>query len=161
LATLIPQAHDQIRGLTSSCLASIPDSEAKTEGIALGEAVAGRILEARSHDGADAPDQYRYKTKPGVYVPTAITTSSTWPDVKSFSLGTASQYRPQPPIALNSEQWAADYNEIKDLGGKNSTKRSAQQTEDARFWLITGPQSTEPVVRQIVTAAAATARPSR
>ena len=152
LATLIPQAHDQIRGLTSSYLASIPDSEAKTEGIALGEAVAGRILEARSHDGADAPDQYRYKTKPGVYVPTAITTSSTWPDVKPFSLATASQYRPQPPIALNSEQWAADYNEIKDLGGKNSTKRSAQQTEDARFWLITGPQSTEPVVRQIVTA---------
>ena len=152
MATLIPQAHDQIRGLTSSYLASIPDSEAKTEGIALGEAVAGRILEARSHDGADAPDQYRYKTKPGVYVPTAITTSSTWPDVKPFSLATASQYRPQPPIALNSEQWAADYNEIKDLGGKNSTKRSAQQTEDARFWLITGPQSTEPVVRQIVTA---------
>jgi PAP2 superfamily len=152
LATLIPQAHDQIRGLTSSYLASIPDSEAKTEGIALGEAVAARILEARSHDGADAPDQYRYKTKPGVYVPTAITTSSTWPDVKPFSLATASQYRPQPPIALNSEQWAADYNEIKDLGGKNSTKRSAQQTEDARFWLITGPQSTEPVVRQIATA---------
>ena len=76
---------------------------------------------------------------------------STWPDVKPFALATASQYRPQPPIALNSEQWAADYNEIKDLGGKNSTKRSAQQTEDARFWLITGPQSTEPVVRQIVT----------
>ena len=64
----------------------------------------------------------------------------------------ASQFRPAPPIALKSEQWATDYNEIKDFGGKASTKRSARQTEDARFWLITGPQSTEPLVRQIVAA---------
>ena len=63
-----------------------------------------------------------------------------------------SQFRPQPPIALKSEQWAADYNEIKELGGKNSSKRSARQTEDARFWLITGPQSTDPIARQLVAA---------
>jgi hypothetical protein len=29
-------------------------------------------------------------------------------------------------IALTSERWAADYNEIKDLGAKNSVKRSAR-----------------------------------
>jgi hypothetical protein len=52
----------------------------------------------------------------------------------------------------SDEQWAADYNEIKDLGGKDSTKRSAQQTEDGRFWLITGPQSADPMVRQIAMA---------
>jgi hypothetical protein len=63
-----------------------------------------------------------------------------------------SQFRPVPPIALNGEQWTADYNEIKDLGGKASTKRSAKQTEDARFWLITGPQSTDPIARQLVAA---------
>ena len=50
-----------------------------------------------------------------------------------------SQFRPKPPIALESEQWAKDYNEIKELGEKNSSKRSARQTEDARFWLLTGP----------------------
>jgi PAP2 superfamily len=63
-----------------------------------------------------------------------------------------SQFRPVPPIALNGEQWTTDYNEIKDLGGKASTKRSAKQTEDARFWLITGPQSTDPIARQLVAA---------
>jgi PAP2 superfamily len=47
---------------------------------------------------------------------------------------------------------AADYNEIKDLGGKDSTKRFAQQTEDGRFWLITGPQSADPIVRQLAMA---------
>jgi PAP2 superfamily len=152
LASLIPQVQEQARGMTTSYLASIPNSDAKAEGIKLGEAVAAKILEARAKDGADAPDAYQYKTKPGVYVPTPIMVSSTWPNVKPFALTSASQFRPQPPIALNSAQWATDYNEIKDFGGKTSTKRSERQTEDARFWLITGPQSSEPVVRQIVAA---------
>ena len=69
-----------------------------------------------------------------------------------FALTSPSQFRPEPPIALTSERWAADYNEVKDLGAKNSTQRSARQTEDARFWLITGPQSTDPIVRQLVAA---------
>ena len=53
------------------------------------------------------------------------------------------------PIALDSDQWVKDYNEIKELGEKNSSKRSARQTEDARFWLMTGPRSTHPLDRQI------------
>src|SRR5258708_26865122 len=102
--------------MTTSYLASIPDSEAKAEGIKLGETVATKILEARAKDGADAPDSYRYKTKPGVYVPTAITVSSTWGNVTPFALAKPSQFRPEAPIALSSGQWATDYNEIKDLG---------------------------------------------
>jgi hypothetical protein len=152
LASLIPQVQGQVKALTTSYLASIADSDAKVEGIKLGETVAAKILEARAKDGADAPDSYRYKTKPGVYVPTAITVSSTWGNVAPFALANSSQFRPAAPIALNSVQWATDYNEIKDLGGKTSSKRSDRQTEDAHFWLITGPQSTEPVVRQVVTA---------
>ena len=152
LASLIPQVQGQVKALTTSYLASIADSDAKAEGIKLGETVAAKILEARAKDGADAPDSYRYKTKPGVYVPTAITVSSTWGNVAPFALANSSQFRPAAPVALNSSQWATDYNEIKDLGGKTSTKRSDRQTEDAHFWLITGPQSTEPVVRQVVAA---------
>ena len=62
-----------------------------------------------------------------------------WPKVKPFAMTSAAQFRPQPPIALNSEEWTTDYNEIKELGGRTSTKRSARQTEDARFWLAPGP----------------------
>ena len=62
----------------------------------------------------------------------------------------AAAFRPKPPIALDSEQWVKDYNEIKELGAKNSSKRSPQQTEDARFWFLTGPLSTHPLSRQIV-----------
>jgi hypothetical protein len=149
LASLNPEAAGVFRSAMAAYLAAIPDSDAKAQGIKLGEAVAAKILEARASDGADAPDSYRPKTKPGVYVPTPPMVSSTWPNLKPFALTSQSQFRPEPPIALPGEQWAADYNEIKDLGSKTSTKRSARQTEDARFWLITGPQSADPIVRQL------------
>jgi hypothetical protein len=152
LAGLIPHAEAQLKALMTSYLASIPNGEAKSEGIKLGQMIAAKHLEMRLHDGSDAPDSYRYKTKPGVYVPTPITVSSIWPNVKPFAPTSASQFRPQPPVSLQSEQWAADYNEIKDFGSKSSSRRSERQTEDAHFWLITGPQSSEPVVRQIVQA---------
>jgi PAP2 superfamily len=152
LAGLHPQSEGELKGATAAYLATIPDSDAKTQGVKLGEAIAAKMLEARANDGANAADAYRPKTRPGVYVPTPITVGSTWPNVKPFAMTSASQFRPQPPIPLAGEQWAADYNEIKELGGKSSSKRSAKQTEDARFWLITGPQSTDPIVRQLVAA---------
>ncbi len=51
----------------------MPDGEAKSKGIKLGQEVAAKILEMREKDGASAADAYRPKTKPGVYIPTPIT----------------------------------------------------------------------------------------
>jgi hypothetical protein len=67
-------------------------------------------------------------------------------------MATPSQFRPKPPIALESKEWATDYNELKDYGGQNSAKRTAQQTETARFWLTGPPMAYHPFVRQLVTA---------
>jgi hypothetical protein len=130
-------------------LSGIPDNEAKSEGIKLGEAIAAKTLEARASDGSSAADAYRPVTTPGVYIPTALTVAPQWPDLTPFAMTSPSQFRPKPPLALESEQWAQDYNEIKELGEKSSTKRSARQTEDARFWLLTGPLSTHPLLRQV------------
>jgi PAP2 superfamily len=149
LIKLVPDAGSDIQSTLTGYLATLPDEEAKSKGIELGREVATRILEARANDGASAPDAYRPKTKPGVYIPTPITVGSQFPDVTPFALTSPSQFRPKPPPALDSEQWAGDYNEIKDLGEKNSTKRTARQTEDARFWLLVGPRSTQPLPRQV------------
>jgi hypothetical protein len=152
LLRLVPQVEKEINAAVAAYLATIAEGDAKDAGLKLGAAVAERILQARADDGAAAADSYRPKTRPGVYVPTPITVGSTWPGLKPFAMTSAAQFRPQPPIALNGAQWAADYNEIKDLGARTSSKRSARQTEDARFWLITGPQSTDPIARQLVAA---------
>jgi hypothetical protein len=133
-------------------LASIPDGAAKSEGVKLGEAVAAKVLEARANDGSNAPDDYRPRTTPGVYVPTPIMRAPMWPRVKPFAMASPSQFRPGPPIALDSKEWATDFNEIKDSGGHKSAQRTAQQTETARFWLVSGPVAYHPFLRQLVTA---------
>ena len=150
LAGVDPQTQDQIKAALAAYLAAVPDGAAKSEGIKLGEAVAAKILEARANDGANAPDTYRPRTAPGVYVPTAPTATPQWPAVKPFALTGASQFRPAPPPALTSAEWAVNYDEIKELGGRNSTKCSAAQTESARFWLATDGRVHYPVIRTLV-----------
>jgi hypothetical protein len=149
LAGINPQAQAEMKATLAAYLAAIPDSAAKAEGIKLGEAVAAKVLEARANDGARAPDTYRPRTTAGVYIPTAPTWAPQWPGVKPFAMTSNSQFRPVAPIALTSKEWATDYNEIKELGGLASTKRSARQTEDARFWLAVDGRVYYPVIHTI------------
>jgi hypothetical protein len=72
--------------------------------------------------------------------------------MRPFALASPSQFRAKPPPSLKSAEWAKDYNEIKDFGAKNRTKRTPRQTEDARFWLNVGPRAYNPLPRQIVIA---------
>ena len=139
-----------MRAKLTSYLATIPDSEAKDRGVRLGEEVASKMLELRADDGSKTPNAYRPATQPGVYVPTNVTIGWECLTMTPFAMTSPSQFRPGPPVDLKSKQWADDYNEIKELGEKNSTKRTARQTEDARFWLTTGPLSTHSMERQIV-----------
>src|SRR5712671_6379420 len=152
LATIDAKTADEIRGALAAYLAAIPDGPAKSDGIKLGAAVAAKVLEARANDGSGAPDDYRPRTTAGVYVPTAYTLAPWWPNLKPFAMTKGSQFRPDPPIALESKEWATDYNEIKEYGGLNSTKRTAEQTETARFWLIGAPAAYHPFARQLATA---------
>jgi hypothetical protein len=150
MTKLVPDAATDIQAALTSYLAALPDGTAKADGVKLGTEAAEAILQARADDGSATPDAYRPVTAPGVYVPTPNMVAPQWPNVKPFVMTSASQFRAPPPPSLDSDQWAKDYNEIKELGEKNSTKRSARQTEDATFWLLTGPLSTHPLERQIV-----------
>ena len=128
------------------------DPAALALGRQLGERVGLKVFESRAHDGATGPDPYRPLTQPGVYVPTATMVCSTWPTLKPFVLERPDQFRPGPPVSLSSKEWAADYNEVKVYGARDSTQRTAQQTETARFWLMTGPQAYHPIAWQIIAA---------
>jgi hypothetical protein len=152
LATIDEKTAGEMKAALASYLASVPDGAAKSDGVKLGGAVAAKVLQARANDGSDAPDDYRPRTTPGVYVPTAITLNAMWPNLKPFAIAKGSQFRPGPPVSLESKEWATDYNELKDYGGQNSAKRTAQQLETARFWLIGTPPAYHPFVRQLVTA---------
>jgi hypothetical protein len=148
LAGIVPSAD--VRATLTSYLAAIRDGDAKDRGVKLGEDVASKMLALRAKDGSNAPNAYRPMTQPGVYVPTAMTIGWECLEMAPFAMESPSQFRPGPPPDLKSAEWAKDYNEIKEFGEKNSTKRTPRQTEDARFWLTTGPLATHPLERQIV-----------
>lgn len=149
LIGLHPDREAQMRATLATYLATIPDSRAKNQGIELGQAIAGRVLAARANDGSNAPDAYRPRTTAGAYVNTVPTSVPHWPNVTPFVMTSSSQFRPIAPIALDSAQWAGDYNEIKEYGSRESARRSPRQTEDARFWLANSGVVYYPIVRSI------------
>jgi len=152
LLKLVPSQQAAIDSAYQAALSAIPDGPAKTAGITLGEQAATAILAWRADDGAAAPETYRPYTTPGVYVPTVIPAVPQWPQRKPWVMASADQFRPGPPPSLTSDLWARDYNEIKAIGAKNSTHRSAEQTDIARFWEATGPAIYFPVVRSVANA---------
>ena len=122
------------------------------KGMRLGELVALRVFDSRATDGATGVDSYRPRTQPGVYIPTATMVATTWPTLHPFAVERPDQFRPGPPVALASQEWASDFNEVKAYGARNSVLRTPEQTETAKFWLMTGPQAYHPIARQIIAA---------
>jgi membrane-associated phospholipid phosphatase len=57
-----------------------------------------------------------------------------WGKVKPFAVGDVTQFRAPPPPALGTVLYAEEVNLLKEMGGKISTKRTAEQTVIARFW---------------------------
>lgn len=140
LLKLLPAQQASIEASYLAALAVVDSSKAKDDGIAVGEHAAAAVLARRLDDGAATPESYRPATTPGVYVPTVIPLVSQWPLRKPWLLASAAQLRPGPPPTLTSELWARDFNESRALGAKRSAARTAEQTEQARFWEVTSPQ---------------------
>jgi len=149
LVALHPDQAAIIDSALAASLAKIADGEAKTRGIDIGRRAATEIVALRASDGSNAPESYRPFTSPGVYVPTVIPVSSTYGKAAPWVMASGSQFRPAPPPALDSAKWTNDLNEIREIGGLHSTKRTPEQTAIGRFWFVTGPQSWNPIVRQL------------
>ena len=152
LSRLVPAQQAAIDNAYAAALSAIADDAAKAAGVAVGEQAAAALLAACADDGFEAKEAYRPQTQPGAYVPTGTPELSQWPQRKPWLLTRADQFRPGPPPDLRSAQWARDYNEIKSIGAKNSTQRTVEQTEIARFWEARVPTIYLPVVRSLADA---------
>ena len=153
LEKLHPQSAAEYKATLEDYVKGLPASHSDVaKGLRLGELVAQRVFDSRTADGSTGVDAYRPRTQPGVYVPTATMVAATWPTLHPLVLERADQFRPGPPVALASQEWASDYNEVKTYGARNSSVRTPEQTETAKFWLMTGPQAYHPIVRQLISA---------
>ena len=149
LVKLCPEQKASLDAAYSASLAQVPDGAGKTAGIAVGEEVAAKVLAWRASDGGDAPNTYRPITTPSAYIVTTLPIGTQWGSGTPWVMKSGSQFRPASPPALSSATWTSDYNEAKEIGSKKSTQRTGAQTDTARFWIITGPQSFDPIVRQL------------
>src|SRR5579859_8096281 len=129
---------------------------------AVGARAEADILELRSNDGRFPTNQLPFVGGPaiGEWRPTPsllpglpLTLApgmAPWvAAVRPFTMQSDSQFRVGPPPALTSEEWAADYNEVKALGSLQSTTRTAEQTEIGYFWADSGPLLWQNALRYI------------
>jgi hypothetical protein len=151
LIALHPDQRANIDSALRASLAAVAEGDPKARGIELGRKAAAGVLALRANDGSTAEESYRPYTAPGVYVPTVVPASSTYGAVMPWVMEKGSQFRPVPPPALDSQTWTEDVNQIREIGGRISAKRTPEQTDIGRFWFVTGPQAWNPIVRQLAT----------
>ena len=149
LSKLVPAQQALIDAKYQAALRPLPEGDAKAGGIEVGEQAAVAVLAACASDGAQAPNTYRPHTAPGVYVPTMFPAVPHWGKRTPWLLTRGDQIRPGPPPALTSDTWRRDLAEIKGLGGRDSTLRTAEQTAIAKFWEVTMPDVYWPLARAV------------
>lgn len=111
--------------------------------------VVTNMRQARATDGWDNPATYQLDNVPGSWRPTGdpgCTTAENavtpnWGLVKPFTLSSGSVYRPSTPgsyasyaALLASPAYADQLDQVRRLGGRNSTQRTTEQTAIATFW---------------------------
>jgi hypothetical protein len=135
LIRLLPGQAALLDAARSASLSPIPDGPVKDEGLAVGDAVAARLVALRSTDGSDVDGTYTFGSGPGEYQRTPPTFGNpavpAFRFVKPFVLKRGDQFRAEGPPSLDSDEWAADFNETKRLGSVDSAERTAEQTEIA------------------------------
>lgn len=138
LKAKVPAQQPELSAAYQSFLATLPDGAGKSDGIAVGERTAAKVLASRKDDGFDAAVTYVQRpTAPGLWEITgqpAVAIDVKLANVKPLVLVSASQFRPAGPLTLTSEAYAQDLLETKRVGGKSSSVRTAAQTETALFW---------------------------
>lgn len=161
--------QDYINNLLAESLNAIENGEAKTKGIALGAAAAQAIIQKRTNDGSEnitytlpegtGPGEYRWTPPfniPGLPI-YGLVDAVGWQLVTPFSMTSGDQFRPgapygqsNPALAVKTQQYIDDYNEIKHLGCATCNDRTADQTLLAKFWAGSSPLGWNTIARNII-----------
>ena len=138
LTALYPSQSASFAAARDHYLAHTPATSNRADGLLFGRATALQILNWRSADGASTTVPYIPKAElgdwrrtPPFFRPPEL---PQWPYVNPFAMTNRAQFRPPGPLSLNSTQYARELNQVKQLGGLNSTNRTPEQTLIARFW---------------------------
>jgi hypothetical protein len=133
-------------------LATIPDGESKELGKDLGKRSADAIIANRTNDGSAEviirattppngtnPGEYRSTLTAVNWVPAQILNPfrvlPNWGTVmKPYVVESNEQFRPAGPYAVNSNEYTADFNEVKAKGARAGSTRTADEEKISKFW---------------------------
>jgi hypothetical protein len=122
----------------ATSLSGIPDNAARSRGQQVGEAAAASLIAARTQDGRGAPITLNVTPAPGVWRPTPDPMApmlAPWLGfVRPLALKSPTQVRLPGPDPITSKAYARDFAEVKAMGVKEGSSRTAAQTETALFW---------------------------
>jgi len=172
LKALFPGQQTFVNTQYNAYIALIPNGDAKTRGIAIGNEVAAKFLALRNpgprqdlgQDGRNAACAdnaalcYVFGSGPGVYQITPgaadppATPAAQWVGLlKPFAVKSQSQFRADGPPDLTSAQWADDYNETKTFGGDaaHSPTRTQEQTNIGWYYTDNPGAYGNRIIRQI------------
>jgi hypothetical protein len=161
LVSLFPTQSSTFDSLLNSSLSGIATSESKQKGIYIGSMAAKAMIDKRTNDGI-ATAQYNYpsRTLPGQYRATPpfdappyynFISMPGWGKVQPFGLESIYKFRMVPPNDINSQEYTADFNEIKTMGCRNCLGRTVEQTQIGLFWLDNIPLSWNRIARGLIT----------
>ena len=132
-----PTTQSALDAARMNSLTSIPDGQAKIDGIATGDAAAAAMIALRANDGS-SPPQFNVPgpPAPGVWQATpscpmmngiAVGILYQWQYVTPFGIPRVSDYLLDPPPALTSNKYAKTYNEVMTVGSVDSTPTERPQ----------------------------------
>ncbi|MEN0020100.1 MAG: vanadium-dependent haloperoxidase, partial [Planctomycetota bacterium] len=140
--TVLSQLYsDQQASLDSFYASSISgySAGAITSGVQLGAQIGNTIVAKRANDGWNADVSYTYVDAIGSFQPDPLNPDVPvwgpgWGQVDPFMITSTDAHFPSAMPAIDSAEYAASYNEVKQLGSVDSMARTADQTEAGLFW---------------------------
>jgi type II secretion system protein G len=140
LVRLAPAERQMLDAALNVSLSKIVDGQGKTEGTALGQQIAEKLVALRSTDGAAVKVVFTAKPGVGLYqftpphsLPAIL---AQWGSVTPFVLRSSAGLDLKGAPALTAAQFARDFEEVRSVGARNSTTRTADQTAAAIFWTV-------------------------
>lgn len=139
LSAVYPDQSAIINQALTDSYSTIPNDAARVLGQQRGASVAVNVVQARSGDGYDSMVQYTPIGGPGNWTPDPLNPTQEawgpeWGALQPFALPDANSFMPPPMPALDSQEYADAFNEVKELGALNSATRTQEQTDIGYFW---------------------------
>lgn len=139
LSSLYPDQQAAIDAFRDSVLAGQQSDARTAASLELGTRIGDAVIAARAEDGSGSVVAYTFQAGVGYFQadplnPDVPVWGPGWGEVDTFAISSAEDFAPATTPALTSEEYAASYNEVIELGSVDSTVRTAEQTETGIFW---------------------------